>query len=173
MQTESYSMTDQEHATVLAALRYYQQQGLADEPQKRPGPIHDIATGGDPAMNAAAMNAADIDTLCERLNTPRNVEGDSIARMTTAHEGIRRGGQLYAPNGRRIIATKDWIPGNALIDGATRHPDGSLELAWTGATQICWDGQSTEMSRGRRVFIDAAGNEWPEHRLTLHAAKEG
>lgn len=149
MQTESYSMTAQEHATVLAALRYYQQPGLADEPQKRPGAIHDIATGGDSATNAAAMNSADIDPLGERLNAPRKVEADSIARVLTAREGIHRAGQLNAPNGRRIIATKDWLPGDALIDGATRHPDGALELGWTGDTQICRDGQSTEMSRGR------------------------
>ena len=81
MQTESYPMTAQEHATVLAALRYYPQPGLADEPQKRPGAIPDIATGGDSAANAAAMNAADIDPLGERLNAPRKVEADSIARV--------------------------------------------------------------------------------------------
>ena len=55
---------DQEHATVLAALRYYQQQGMGD-PKNRTDDIHDIATDGD---NVISMDAAGIDALCEKLN---------------------------------------------------------------------------------------------------------
>ncbi|WP_145928500.1 hypothetical protein OH491_24710 [Termitidicoccus mucosus] len=67
--TSCHRLTAQEHATVLAALRYYQRQGLADDSDLRPAEIHDIATGGDRACFAASLDAAGIDALCERLNT--------------------------------------------------------------------------------------------------------
>lgn len=76
-------------------------------------------------------------------------------------------GQLYAPNGRRIVAAKDWVPGNALIAGAQRNPDGTFEIEWEGETKMCWDGQYTEKRRGRRVFLDEEANQWLEHQLVL------
>lgn len=76
-------------------------------------------------------------------------------------------GQLYAPNGRRVIASKDWIPGNALIQNATRNADGSLEIEWEGETQVCWDGQYTETVSDRRIFLDDQANEWREDQLYL------
>jgi hypothetical protein len=83
---------------------------------------------------------------------------------TGAH---RQPDQLYAPNGKRIVAAKDWIPGNALILGATRNPDGSLEVEWEGTTTMCWDGQYTERIGGQRIFLDEDANEWRENQLTL------
>ena len=168
MKTESYPMTTQQHATVLAALRYYQQQGLADDPTRRPAAIHDIATGGKARRHG--LNARAIDRLCERINTPP-AQTEARPGRTEGPTAQRMPGQLYAPNGQRIIATKDWIPGNALIDGATQNPDGTFDLIWNGETKICWDGQYTEEYRGRRIFLDEAGNEWPEHRLAHETAK--
>jgi hypothetical protein len=75
--------------------------------------------------------------------------------------------QLYAPNGKRILASKDWVPGNALIQGASRLPDGSLEIEWAGETTLCWDGQYTERDGVARIFLDEDANEWAEHRLIL------
>jgi hypothetical protein len=75
--TSCHRLTAQEHATVPAALRYYQRQGLADAPDLRPGEIHDIATGGDHACFAASLDAAGIDALCERLNTATEEETDA------------------------------------------------------------------------------------------------
>ncbi len=49
--------------TVLAALRYYQAQGLG-EPHNRPDAIHDIATHGD----EVSLDERAIDDLCERIN---------------------------------------------------------------------------------------------------------
>lgn len=69
MNSANYRMTDQEHATVLAALRFYQHEGLADDPDLRPDGIHDIATGGGNTGFAASLDGRGIDTLCERLNT--------------------------------------------------------------------------------------------------------
>jgi hypothetical protein len=53
-------------ATILAALRHYQESGLADDPTKRSDAIHDIATNG--GAFPASMCGEEIDELCERLN---------------------------------------------------------------------------------------------------------
>lgn len=52
-------------ATILAALRFYQA-ALAANDDLIPPEVADIATNGD-AFDA--MGAAEIDTLCETLNT--------------------------------------------------------------------------------------------------------
>jgi len=54
----------QEFHTILAALRYYQEQGQG-EPSNRSDWIHDLATNGDEVIS---LNAEGIDQLCERLN---------------------------------------------------------------------------------------------------------
>ena len=57
-------ISTQELATILAALRYYQEKGLGD-PANRSADIHEIATDGDEVIS---LDANDIDDLCERLN---------------------------------------------------------------------------------------------------------
>lgn len=59
-----YEISDQEHATVLAALRTYQQRGYGD-PANRPDNIHEIATNCDLVIS---LDDEGIDALCERLN---------------------------------------------------------------------------------------------------------
>lgn len=54
----------QELNTVLAALRYYQRQGMG-EPKNRPDWLHDIATNGDEEIS---LDDDGIDGLCEKLN---------------------------------------------------------------------------------------------------------
>lgn len=51
-------------ATMLAALRYYQQQGMCDE-DNRPPEIEDIATDGG---SVAALDEDEVDDLCQQLN---------------------------------------------------------------------------------------------------------
>lgn len=53
-----------ELATILAALRYYQAQGLGD-PFNRPDDIHEIATDNGELIS---LDATGIDALCDRLN---------------------------------------------------------------------------------------------------------
>lgn len=55
-----------EHATILAALRYYQEQGMGD-PFNRSDSIHDIATNGGEVFSS--LDAEGIDRLCEQLNS--------------------------------------------------------------------------------------------------------
>lgn len=54
----------QERNTILAALRYYQKQGMGD-PDNREDWIHEIATDGE---NQISMDDAGIDALCEKVN---------------------------------------------------------------------------------------------------------
>jgi hypothetical protein len=54
------TLNNRELATVLAALRYWQREGLMSA-----GHEQDIATDGD---TFEPLNAEDIDALCERLN---------------------------------------------------------------------------------------------------------
>lgn len=53
-----------ERATILAALRYYQQQGQGD-PSNRSDEIHDIATD---VGNQISLDEEGIDVLCEKVN---------------------------------------------------------------------------------------------------------
>lgn len=57
-------LNTEELATVLAALRYYQEHGQCD-PDNRSIDIHEIATGGD---NLASLDVTGVDELCEHLN---------------------------------------------------------------------------------------------------------
>jgi hypothetical protein len=57
-------VTGQEFHSILAALRYYQENGQG-EPANRSDRIHDIATDGDEDIS---LDEAGIDELCERLN---------------------------------------------------------------------------------------------------------
>ncbi|MBS7812392.1 hypothetical protein [Roseococcus pinisoli] len=53
-----------EHATILAALRFYQEKGMG-EPDNRSNEIHHIATDGGEVIS---LDTAGIDALCEKLN---------------------------------------------------------------------------------------------------------
>ncbi len=92
---------------------------------------------------------------------------DTAALAATAEKEPSIPSWLHAPNGKRIVASSDLVPGNAFIASATRNPDGTFEIEWEGETKMCWDGQYTETHRGQRVFIDEDGNQWLEKKLAL------
>lgn len=69
MSNITITVDDAQHATILAALRYYQQEGLG-EPCNRPVEIHEIATDGGAVMSS--LDDEGIDALCEQLNAPNN-----------------------------------------------------------------------------------------------------
>jgi hypothetical protein len=56
---------DAQHATILAALRYYQQQGMG-EPLNRDADIHEISTNWGRVMSS--LDEEGIDQLCQGLN---------------------------------------------------------------------------------------------------------
>ncbi|MBR9765914.1 MAG: hypothetical protein GYB53_20945 [Rhodobacteraceae bacterium] len=62
--TRGGALSAQELATILAALRFYQQCGMGN-PENRSDPIHDIATNGGTVLD---LDGDEIDQLCEKLN---------------------------------------------------------------------------------------------------------
>ncbi|MBT9385488.1 hypothetical protein KM176_16560 [Pseudooceanicola sp. CBS1P-1] len=58
-------LSEQELATVLAALRFYQEKGMGD-PENRSDAIHEIATD---CGSCISLDASGIDDLCEKLNS--------------------------------------------------------------------------------------------------------
>lgn len=71
-----------ELGTVLAALRYWQEQGLADDPHKRSDALHDIATSWDAHTS---LTGESVDALCERINV---LDDDAECRFEVReHEG--------------------------------------------------------------------------------------
>lgn len=57
-------LTNQERNTILAALRYYQDEGMC-EPDNRSDDLHDIATNGNADIS---LDIEGVDALCVKLN---------------------------------------------------------------------------------------------------------
>lgn len=64
MKNIDITVTEQQHATILAALRFYQSKGMGD-PSNRSDAIHNIATNCDTVIS---LDAIGIDELCEKIN---------------------------------------------------------------------------------------------------------
>lgn len=89
-----------EMATILAALRFYQEKGQGD-PDNRSDDIHEIATRGDAVVS---LDAAAIDDLCERLNTLSATQPDLEARLLALIDGglnFGRAVPVFAEHQRR------------------------------------------------------------------------
>lgn len=78
-------VTDAEHATVLAALRTYQESGYGD-PFRRPERIHDIATNLGEVV--ASLDDKGIENLIDRLNY------DTLEMCPTCGNPFASGDQL-------------------------------------------------------------------------------
>jgi len=59
----AWNLDRRELATMLAALRYWQREGLMSS-----GSEHDIATCADDDYQCEPLDASEIDELCEDLN---------------------------------------------------------------------------------------------------------
>lgn len=72
-----------------------------------------------------------------------------------------------------IIGTLDLVPGRANLNGATRLPDGTLDIDWAGETTMFWDDQKTVQRRIddghplENIYLDEDGNEYLESELEL------
>lgn len=75
---------------------------------------------------------------------------------------MNKEGKLYAPTGAGIIATSDFVPGNALFSTVILEPDGTYIPDYDGETEMCWDGQYTDELDGRPTYVDDNGEQWPE-----------
>ncbi|MBE7540614.1 MAG: hypothetical protein HS122_19670 [Opitutaceae bacterium] len=123
---------DRQHATLLAALRFYQAQGMG-EPTNRTDAIHDIATNGDEVVS---LDASGIDKLCERLQASSarpevlaslKDEGMTIGECVTA---------LAVPNDDPyVLAARQLVQGDndtEIDDNTTTSvgEDGAWVLGW-------------------------------------------
>ena len=102
----------QEISTILAALRFWQEEGLADDPEKRSDALHDIATANDACVS---MDSAGIDDLCEKVNT---LETDAlnpavIEALEKSTAELERIGNVYSADHQALIAAN-----RALLKGA-------------------------------------------------------
>lgn len=75
--------------------------------------------------------------------------------------------QLFAPNGKRIVASLETMQGEAEINGF--HDDGTPD--YEGTTEVWWDSQRTvtqDHGAGpKAIFIDEDGGEWTFDQCTL------
>lgn len=81
--------------------------------------------------------------------------------------------KLYAPNGSPIIGTADTILATPQALSFERLPDGSIEVEWSGETEVHWDSQTTNKDeRGFDIFVAEDGTEWPEDQLVWKEDEE-
>jgi hypothetical protein len=76
----------------------------------------------------------------------------------------------FTPDGARIVATCDWIPGRGRIaPGSWRiEPDGGLAVDFDGV-EPCWDGVLTGTDDGWPLYLTESGLEIAERDLVLRA----
>lgn len=146
------SLTPAQLATVLAALRYYQEQGLGD-PDNRPLHIHEIAADAPDVV--ASLDDAGIDELCEKLNfgsTPQASRDDKALDLLRRLVGEADLGEIDLEDENRELLDE----ARELIAAAeSAAPAPSL----TGHTPGPWIAQSAkDFSPGRHD-----DNRWTVH----------
>jgi hypothetical protein len=62
--------------------------------------------------------------------------------------------------GEPAIGTCDTIPGIALFDGC---PTGGNDVEWDGETEVCWNGQMTDLDSETKLPLVCChnGHDWP------------
>lgn len=138
-ETKPNALTDQETATILAALRFYQNAGQGD-PENRQDWIHEIAVS---CAEETSLDAVGIDTLCEKINmdcafyTPaeivitvedgliQNVENIPPGMRVVVHDfdamGIYPSSEALEAEGREVY-----------IDHESDRPDFAEVIVWEG-----------------------------------------
>ena len=108
-------LTETDLATVLAALRYYQQNGQGD-PDNRSDEIHDIATCGGEVMSS--LDNEGIDELCAQLNAnpPATVQTADFRELATVHLGLRLAQRFLADQPSLILVDESGTPSSAATD---------------------------------------------------------
>lgn len=108
-------LTDADLATILAALRFYQQAGQGD-PDNRSDDIHEIATNGGEVMSS--LDADGIDDLCERINAqePAQIHTRDYRELATVHLGLRLVQRLVADQPSLILVDESGTPSTAATE---------------------------------------------------------
>lgn len=96
----------------------------------------------------------------ELMPTPKYPIRDTVPRGSY--------GSLVTVAGRiQIQGTLERVSGLAYVMGASRKPDGELDLEYEGETKIWWDEQRTVREKGQMIFVDHEGNEYLESEVML------
>lgn len=74
---------------------------------------------------------------------------------------------VKADHSIEILGTLDLVPCRAEVAGATRLPDGTLDLEWAGGSEVFWDDQRTVQRQGQDVYLDENGNEYLESEIDV------
>lgn len=98
----------------------------------------------------------------------------SAGRGTLPQDEIPVGtvGALKTLNGEPIIGSFDSLRACAMIQGATRNQDGTLEIEWEGTTDVWWDEQRTVHENGEPLFVTEAYNLVPLSQVRLVASDD-
>lgn len=106
-------LTNRELATVLAALRYWQEDCQCN-PDHRRDEIDDIATNGG---ELAALDDAEVDALCERLGAPEQAPMTDGRQPWRVDQNEDTGAVFLKRYGGQIVAEFDRTP-TTLADAA-------------------------------------------------------
>lgn len=119
--TGLYDLDDADHATVLAALRFYQQNGQGN-PENRSMRIHELATNGGEVM--ASLDDAGIEALCESLNHAGLTFGDVVQLIGSGPEDV------YAAAARDHWKVEEGSLEVDLPAVVNHNEDGAYVMAW-------------------------------------------
>lgn len=147
-ETSQPALDRRERATVLAALRYWQREGLMSA-----GGEHDVATDGD---HLAPLTSAEIDSLCARLNVNEATLSEAAAASDALPEAmIQSDRELEAALAEALAGWREQRqlgPCSGIIPlRPDAGPDGPTER---GNANIAWADQ-----------LDAARDEAEFHRV--------
>lgn len=133
-----YALTPRQHATVLAALRFWQGVRKHDDciDQAEADSLHEIATSHG---TLPFMDEAEIDQLCEELNT-REQLGGPVGHLNLYHRSW---------NGKFIQIDAIVVGSKDANDYMTTHPDASLLALAPGEVALLADQNDTGVDKDK------------------------
>lgn len=77
--------------------------------------------------------------------------------------------QAFTPKGKPILGTLEKMEARAdIVRGSWKRTRKGLVFEHSGYTEVFWESQETAKNRrGKTLFLDEDGNEWPEDKLIL------
>jgi hypothetical protein len=80
---------------------------------------------------------------------------------------------LVAPNGNRIVGTAESMLATYEIAVTGTKPDGTIDFEYTGESKDYPEtAEQRKDTRGRRLFTDTDGVDWPEQKLKIKEVED-
>lgn len=114
-------VSDEEHATIMAALRFYQEEEMCD-PTNRSDDIHEIATNGD----VTSLDSKGIDDLCERINS--NTEPSESLKQVSIDIARRVNELGFLKNDKPMGLTQAMEVAAATLGFRNRHAMNGIDV---------------------------------------------